>query len=70
MKTSKRLVLKIKHAELVKAGKYDVARKVLSLLNDGYITLGSNEASLETASICKKMGIDFTRRWTAVTYSL
>ena len=71
MKTSKRLKLKMKHAELVKAGKYEVARKLLNLLNDGYVKLGrSNAVSLEAASICKHMGIPFMSRWAVEVYSL
>lgn len=73
MKQSKRLQLKLKHAELVKAGKYDAARKVLSLLNDGYVTLWCNNLdSLETAAILNKMGICpiSISKWTVVTYNL
>lgn len=73
MKTSKRLQLKLKHAELVKAGKYDAARKVLSLLNDGYVTLWCNNLdSLEAADILNKMGIYSISipKWAVVTYSL
>ncbi|MCU6714931.1 hypothetical protein OCV58_08415 [Megasphaera butyrica] len=73
MKTSKRLKLKMKHAELVKAGKYEIAWKLFGLLKRGAITLGSgNEASCEADKILEKMGVPFkvNRRWGTVTYSL
>lgn len=73
MKTSKRLKLKMKHAELVKACKYEIAWKLFGLLKRGAITLGSgNEASCEADKILEKMGVPFkvNRRWGTVTYSL
>ena len=73
MKTSKRLQLKLKHAELVKAGKYEVAWKLFSLLKRGAIILGyGNEASCEADRILENIGIPFkvNRRWGTVTYSL
>lgn len=73
MKPSKRLKLKMKHAELVKAGKYEIAWKLFGLLKRGAITLGSgNEASCEADKILEKMGVPFkvNRRWGTVTYSL
>lgn len=73
MKTSKRLQLKMKHAELVKTGKYEVAWKIFSLLKHGSITLGwGNDASWEAEDICDKLGLSFkiSRIWGTVTYSL
>lgn len=73
MKQSKRLQLKLKHAELVRAGKYEVAWKLFSLLKRGSITFGwGNDASCEADAICEKLGVPFkvNRNWGTVTYSL
>lgn len=73
MKTSKRLQLKMKHVELVKAGKYEVAWKLFSLLKRGAIILGSgNEVSCEADKILEKLGVPFkvNRNWGTVTYNL
>ena len=73
MKMSKRLQLKIKHAELVKQGKYDVAWKIFSLLKRGSLTLGSgDDASYEADIICEKLGVPckVNRRWGTATYTV
>ena len=46
-----------KHIRLVKAGRFEVARLLLKLLNDGNITVYFDDISWEVDRICNKLSI-------------
>ena len=46
-----------KHIQLVKAGKFEVARLLLKLLNSGSITVYFDDISWEVDRICNKFNI-------------
>ena len=49
--------LMYKHIQLVKAGKFEVARLLLKLLKDGNITVYFDDISWEVDRICNKLKI-------------
>lgn len=53
---TKRLKLKMLHRDLVTQSKYQEARKILWLLQDGHITLGLSDADMEVEELTKKLG--------------
>jgi hypothetical protein len=55
MKKSKRLAIMLKHRELVKVGKYEVAYKLLRLLVKKQVTLGFSDACCEAEKILERL---------------
>ena len=55
MKKSKRLSIMLKHRELVKAGKYEVAYKLLRLLIKKQVTLGFSDVCCEAEKILENL---------------
>ena len=49
--------LMYKHIQLVKAGKFEIARLLLKLLNDGNINVYFDDISWEVDRICNKLKI-------------
>ena len=56
MKKSKRLALMMKHKELVKAGKYDIAYSILRLLVKHEIVLGLSESHFKAELVMYQIG--------------
>jgi hypothetical protein len=56
MKKSKRLALMLKHKELVKSGKLEIAYYILQILICHEKNLGYNDNSYEAELIAKKLG--------------
>lgn len=70
MKKSKRLAIMLKHKELVKAGKYEVAYKLLKLLLNGHIVLGFSDVCHETEKILEKLNciVTYDSRYYLATF--
>lgn len=56
MKKSKRLAIILKHRELVKQGRFEVAWHLLRLLVRGRVVLGYSDSQHEAETICSKLG--------------
>lgn len=61
MKLSRRLAIMDWHRKLVKAGKYEVAKRFLDLLMDGHVKLSLNDADWEAEEIMlEKIGLSYS----------
>ncbi|QZY56678.1 hypothetical protein [Crassaminicella profunda] len=60
-----------KHMELVRKGKYQLARKILNVLKNETVYLGLSDTEWETEEICEEIGmkIKITRRGKAIVLS-
>lgn len=69
-KKSKRLAIIMKHQELIRAGKYFVAYKLLRLLQTGSINLYMGDYDMEAERILEKIGcrIVITRQLVSRAY--
>jgi hypothetical protein len=59
---SKRLAIMMKHREMVKQGKMDVAWSLLQLLRKHSISLGYSDGAYETERICERLGCHIAYR--------
>lgn len=61
MKKSKRLAIMLKHRELVRSGKLEVAKHLLTLLIKHEAVLGIGDSSFEAELIVEKLGCHIRR---------